>query len=222
MKLKEYFRQLKIDLEPMTFSEKVDHIWTYNKELIIIVAVFAFLVIGLLVAFLTKPDVMFCGFLVNTELSEEGTAYLTSDYLNVLGGTGKQEVQQISGVYNTTLSSAAEISKATRDQIVVYCTDASLDYVMGDKVVMEELMDPEICMDLRNFFSEAELAKWQDKLLITKLEDGSDIAYAVNISDTDFAKDCVTNRKELYICFIVNTKNVERCHDFWNYILNWK
>ncbi|MBE6959468.1 MAG: hypothetical protein E7448_01935 [Ruminococcaceae bacterium] len=222
MKLKEYFRQLKIDLEPMTFGEKVDHIWTYNKELIIIVAVLAFLVIGLLVAFLTKPDVMFCGFVVNTELSEDGTAYLTDDYLGVLGGTGKQEVQLISGIYNTTLNSAAETSKATRDQIVAYCSDASLDYIMGDKVAMEMMLDPDICIDLRTFFTEAELAQWQDKLLITTLQDGSEVAYAVNISDTDFAKDCVTNRKELYICFINNTKYLDRCHEFWNYILNWK
>lgn len=222
MKLKEYFRQLKIDLEPMTFREKVDHIWSYNKELFIIVAAFAIIIIGLLVTFLNKPDVMFCGFVVNTELSEEGTAYLTDDYCSVLGGTGKQEVQLLTGIFNTTLNSAGEASKATRDKIMAFISDGSLDYIMGDKVTMEELVGADICLDLRSFFSQKELAQWQSELLIGKTEDNEEIAYAVNISGTDFAKDCVSNNKELYICFIANTKQIDRCHDFWNYILNWK
>jgi hypothetical protein len=180
------------------------------------------LVIGLLVTFLQKPDVMFCGFVVNTELSDDGTAYLTDGYLQKLGGSGKQEVQMFSGMYNLTLASAGEASKATRDQVFAYCTDRSLDFMLGDKIAMETMLGPDICVDLRTFFDEETLEKWEDKLLIGKTQEGEEIAYAVDISGTEFAKDCVTNGKPLYLCFIVNSKYPERCHDFWDYILNWK
>ena len=221
MKLKEYFAQLKVDLEPMTFPEKIDHIWTYNKELILIVVGFSILIIGLLVAFLQKPDVVFCGFVINAELSEEGTNYLTTDYGKVIGVKGKEEAQLITGIYNLKVSSAAAYNDATMQQISAYCYDASLDYILGDQVVLEALTGADIYVNLQEFFSEDEYAQLQGKFLTTKLEDGTEIAYAVNISDTKFAKDCVTNNTELYLSFINNTKHMDRCHEFWNYILNW-
>ena len=222
MKLKEYFAQLKVDLEPMTFPEKIDHIWSYNKELILIVVGVSILVIGLLVTFLQKPDVVFCGFIVNTQLSEEGTSYLSTDYGNLIGVSGKQEVQLIPAIFNMELNSAAEHNQATTLQIAAYCQDASLDYLMLDKHAVEKLVNVETCYDLNTFFTEEELEQWQDKLLMAKLEDGTEIAYAVDISGTKFAKDCITNQSELYLCFINNTQHLDRCHEFWNYILNWK
>ena len=222
MKLKAYFKQLAIDLKPMTFTEKIEHIWTYNKELILITAGVLFLVIGLLVTFIQRPDVMFCGFIVNGELDDRGTSYLTTDYLEVLGGTGRQEVQLMSGVYSTTLASAAEASEATKLRILALCSDQSLDYIIADKDAMEAILGDGICMDLATFFTEEEYAQWQDKMLVGTGEDGSAISYAVKISDTKFAKDNVVSNKELYLCFIENTKNVDRCHEFWAYLLNWQ
>ena len=221
MNLKQYFAQLKVDLEPMTFPEKIDHIWTYNKELILIVVGFGILIIGLLVAFLQKPDVVFCGFVINGELSEAGTNYLTTDYGNRLGVFGKQEVQLISGIYNLELSSAAAYNDATMQQINAYCYDSSLDYILADKVALEAWVGADIYLDLREILGDEAYEQWKDKFLTCKLEDGTEIAYAVNISDTKFAKDCVTNKKEMYISFINNTQHLDRCKDFWNYILAW-
>ena len=222
MKLKEYFAQLKVDLEPMTFPEKIDHIWTYNKELILIVVGVSILVIGLLITFLQKPDVVFCGFIVNTQLNDEGTNYLSTDYGNLIGVSGKQEVQLIPALFNMELNSAAEHNQATTLQITAYCQDGSLDYLMMDKHAAEKLVNADICYDLKTFFTEEELAQWNDKLLMMKRDDGTEIAYAVDISDTKFAKDCITNQSELYLTFISNTQHLDRCHEFWNYILSWK
>lgn len=222
MKLKEYFAQLKVDLAPMTFTEKIDHIWTYNKELILIVLGFGIVVISLLVAFLTKPDVAFCGFLVNTELNDKGKTYITTDYGNVIGVTGKEEVQLLTGVYNPNYTTIAENNQATSAQLMAYCQEADLDYLLLDKVAFETLLSDDLCYDLRKFFSAEELAQWEGKLLTFTLEDGTEVAYGLDISDTKFAKDCVSNQKELYLCFISNTQRLDRCHQFLEYILNWK
>lgn len=227
MKLKEYFAQLKIDLKPMTFSQKVDHIWTYNKELILIVLGLSVLIIGLLVAFLQKPDVVFSGYLVNAELTNKGASYLTSDYGNVIGVSGKQEVQLQKGIYNPALTEAGEQSSVTRVQITALCSDQSLDYIIADKTTMELMLMDGFCTDLSTFFTAEEFALLQDKMLVGAQEDGTMICYAVNISDTKFYNDCVVDeavvgRPELYICFVSNTKNIDRCHEFWNYLNSWK
>ena len=222
MKLKEYFAQLKIDLKPMTFSEKVDHIWSYNKELILITAGVLFLVIGLLVAFITKPDVVFCGFLVNAEINDEGNAYLTSDYGEVVGVTGKQEVQLMTGFFNPNITSAGEANESTWTQISALCQERALDYVMADELTIKALTLTEMTMDLRNFFTEEEFAQLQDKILYVELEDGTKIPCAVKLNDTKFYKDCISYYRDLYICFVANTPNVERCHEFWDYLNNWK
>ena len=221
MKLKEYFAQLKIDLKPMTFTEKVDHIWTYNKELILIVAGTLFVVIGLLVAFIQKPEVVFCGYLVNADISEEGNAYLSKDYGQIVGVTGKQEVQLMMGYFNPSNSSNAEANESTWTQISAICQERELDYVMADEVTIQAMALSEMCMDLTQFFTEEEFAQLQDKILYVEMTDGSKIPCAVNITGTKFFKDCITYNKDLYICFISNTRSVERCHEFWEYLNNW-
>ena len=222
MKLKGYFKQLKIDLAPMTFSEKVDHIWTYNKELILIVAGTLFVVISLLVAFTQKPDVVFCGFLANADLTEEGTSYLTSGYGEVIGVTGKQEAQLLTGFFNPEMTSAGDENESTWVQISALCQERELDYVISDKALINSMNLSELCMDLREFFSDEEFARLQDKILYLERQDGTKIPCAVNISDTKFYKDCVDYPVDLYICFLVNTQRVDRCHEFWDYLNNWK
>lgn len=221
MKLKEYFAQLKIDLKPMTFAEKVDHIWSYNKELILITAGVLVLVIGLLVAFIQKPDPVFCGYLVNAEINDEGRSYLTSDYGQVVGVTGKQEVQLLSGNFLPNLSSAAETNEGTWAQMSALCQEKELDYVMADELTMQGLARSEMCMDLSTFFTEEEFAELQDKILYVELEDGTKIPGAVKINDTKFFKDCMSYYRDIYICFISNTQRIDRCHEFWDYLNNW-
>ena len=222
MKLKEYFAQLKVDLKPMTFREKVDHIWTYNKELILIAAGTLFVVISLLVAFIQKPDVVFCGFMVNAELNEEGTAYLTTDYGQLLGVTGKQEVQLMTGFFNPELTSAAQANESTWAQISALCQEQALDYVLADEMTLKSMALSDMCMDLRTFFTEEEFAELEDRILYEELEDGTKIPCAVKINDTKFYKDCVSYYRDLYICFVANTPNLERCHEFWEYLNNWE
>ena len=221
MKLKEYFAQLKIDLKPMTFTEKVDHIWSYNKELILITAGVLVLVIGLLVSFIQKPDPVFCGFLINAEVNDEGRAYLTSDYGEIVGVTGKQEVQLLTGFFNANATSAGEENESTWAQIAALCQEQELDYVMADEVTMQAMAFSEICMDLSTFFTEEEFAELQDKILYVELEDGTKIPCAVKINDTKFYKECISYHKDLYICFISNTQRIDRCHEFWDYLNNW-
>ena len=221
MKLKEYFAQLKIDLKPMTFTEKVDHIWSYNKELILITAGMLVLVIGLLVAFIQKPDVVFCGYLINAEVNDEGRAYLSSGYGNVIGVTGKQEAQLLTGFFNTNITSAGEANESTWAQMSALCQERELDYVMADEATIKALTLTEMTMDLSTFFTEEEFAALQDKILYVELEDGTKIPCAVKINDTKFYKDCISYYKDLYICFICNTRNVDRCHEFWEYLNNW-
>ncbi|MBE6975938.1 MAG: hypothetical protein E7439_01915 [Ruminococcaceae bacterium] len=222
MKLKDYFKQLKIDLAPMTFGQKVDHIWTYNKELILITIGVLVLVVALLTAFLSKPDVVFSGYILNINLSEEGTAYLSTGFRDVVDASGKKTVELNSGIYNPESANAGETSYTTVIQLSALCSDQSLDYMITDESALQAQSINGLCMDLQDFFSEEEFAQWKDRILYVKTEEGSSVPVGVNISETKFAEACVTSHKAVYLSFIVNTKNPDLCRQLWNHILSYQ
>ena len=93
----------------------------------------------------------------------------------------------------------------------------SIFLVINDEVdFSKKLNNPEVKMNAGEF------AQLQDKILYVELEDGTKVPCAVKLNDTKFYKDCVSYYRDLYICFIANTPNVERCHEFWDYLNNWK
>ena len=222
MKLKEYFKQLKVDLKPMTFTQKVDHIWTYNKELILITVGVLVLVISFLVTFLSKPEPIFSGYLLNVEISEDGKTYLSEGFQQHCGATGKNISELNSGMYNLDLSSAYEASYSTRMQVAALCSGQFLDYMIMDKKGMEAFIVDEVYMDLRDFFTEEEFAQWKDKITYLQPEGGTEYPAVIDISDLAFVKDCIDTDEPVYLVFIVNTTRPERCTEFWNYLLSWE
>lgn len=222
MKLKAYFKQLKIDMEPMTFAQKVDHIWTYNKELILVTAGVLVLLISFLVAFLSKPEPIFSGYLANVLINDKGTTYLTDGFQQHCGGVGKQISELNSGIINPDNADSAETSYSTQMQVLALCSGQYLDYMILNQKSMETFIPSEIYMDLRELFTEEELSGIQDKITWIQPEGGEKIPAVIDISDFQFVKDCVQVKGPIYLVFISNTTRPERCIEFWNYLQNWE
>lgn len=225
------FMRLKADLAPMSWSERIEHIWINYKETILI-AVMIFVVAGsMLTNYLTnRKEILMGGIVVNVPLSEEGLSYIESEFFDTLGADSRGE--EVS-VLSTTITGLGDEANSERNyyivtQTIAMMTNEEVDYLILDKTALEIYLAQDAFLDLRDVFDEEELAAFEDKLikLTTVNEAGEtiDTAFpvAIDISALPFIQGCADTEGSVYIGFVANAPNQERLYDFWTYLTVWQ
>lgn len=225
------FREFIATLRPMSWRDRLDHIWTYYKE-IILIALIAILLLVSIVSHALKPraEVRMYGYLANITLSEEGYSYLKEGYLSHLEGIqGEQTVQLNSTTfggegYLTDIEANYNAALAP----VLQVTAQEVDYMLLDEIALEFYMNKEIFWDLRQLLTAKELQDLKEKLTYYQPVDtdgnpvGESIPVAVDISDAAFAQGCGKNVKKIYFVAISNGPNKDDIRNFWEYLNAWK
>ena len=81
------WKKLIDDMRPMTLAQKADHLWTYYKEYLLVLALAViFLGAGFTMIKAQTQETLVSGMMVNISISQEGYDYLSVDYLEKLGG----------------------------------------------------------------------------------------------------------------------------------------
>ena len=223
--------KLKSTLTPMTWSQRVDHIWTYYKSTILIVVLFAFLIGYLLFGMLTKKDILLGGVHANVELSETGRSYITSGFFEDQQGNPNKEEVSILDVMLTEIADDEyfEMNYYYLQAVLSRVGAQHVDYILADKVAMEIFMTQDIYMDLREFFAAEELTQLEDRLIYflpVSENDESTVQekypIAVDVSDLPFFKSYSSAKGSVYFSVAVNTANHDGVKDLWTYLLtNW-
>lgn len=223
------WKRLLDELKPMTFTQKVDHIWTYYKEYLWIVAfVVILLCAGITMISAQSQETLVSGMMVNISITQEGYDYLSVDYLEKLGGEeGKQKAE-----LDYTNFSSLEDPTSTEDNynamliLLARVSGGMLDYMILDKFAMEYYIIQDVYLDLREFFTEEELAQLGDKVITARQEGETDAwVVAVDITDLPFVQDNVTLEDEddrIYFALSGNTQRMDMCRDAWEYINAWE
>ena len=221
-------KKLKVDLKPMSFREKVDHIWTYFKEVILVTVISLVVIIGLGFNIL-KPEkeLLMGGMCACTYLTEEGEAYLSETYFQQLqGNPKKQEVQ----LY---FRSFGDFTTSTQDyeafQAIMSMMNAQMvDYLLIDDDRLEPFIGYESLMDLSKVFTAEELEHFGNKIRYAQHADedgnptGEMIPVAVDITDLPFMQNCRMYEQYVFLAFAVNAPNEDSLRDFWQYLLAWE
>lgn len=219
--------KLRADLKPMTFRQKVDHLWTYYK-VFIFVLLFLCSPLFLLGTFLNRQsqEVLVSGMMVNLSVDPEVMTYLTTDYAKDLGATSEKQIaeldyanfgdlfdpQNAEGNYNQMIMLVSRVSAGT------------LDYMLLDQTAMEYYIVQEVYLDLREFFTpqELEALNAEGKVIYARQEGQEEKwAIAVDISDTAFVKDNVNSEGPVYFALSGNCQRPEICRNAWERIQNW-
>ncbi len=226
-KLRAHFKKLLQDLKPMTFSEKVDHIWTYYKEVMLVSAValaFVFGAISILITNLTE-DVVFHGLLCNVTTTAEGSTYLTDsfedklplkkgDYVTIGGAeyADSDDYNQVQNIYNQTMGVVAQVNAK------------ELDYMFMDESAFEFFVPEAFYMDLRELFTPEQLAAFDSSVFRYAHPDGTDEMFpiAIKVTDMPFVQDCLYQNEDIFLVFIANTRRIESCRLFWEHINAWE
>ncbi len=224
MKLKETLVQLKIDMEPMTLGQKADHIWSNFKEIILIAGIALAMVVGYLVTLLTAPQPIFAGYMLNVQLSDAGEQAVCQDFLNSIGGSGKQSVELLSGRFvENAKQDQVEYNIVVTTQLAAMMESQSLDFMLTDRYGASFFGKQGYYMDLTALFTAEELANLEGKLIYAQPEDAqAPYPVAVDISATAFAKKELMATGSKYLCIVANTARLDTCRTFYEFVLDYQ
>ena len=225
------FRELIATLRPMSWRDRIDHIWTYYKEFILIGAV-VIILLASIVGNALKPrlEVRMSGYLANITLSEDGSAYLKEDYLSHLGASADSQTVILNSTvfggegYLTSMEANYNAALAP----VLQVTAQEVDYMLLDEVALEFYMNKEFFWDLRQLLTEEELLDLKEDLTYYQPVDedekpvGESYPVAVDITGTAFAKGCAKDEQKVYFVVVSNGPNKDDIRNFWEYLNSWK
>lgn len=223
------WKKLVENLKPMTWSQRLDHLWTYYKEYLVVVALAAlFLGAGFTVIKAQTQETLVSGMMVNISISQEGFDYLSVDYLEKLGGEeGKHKAElDYTNFQSLEDPTSSEDNYTAMMILLARVSGGMLDYMILDKFAMEYYIMQDVYLDLREFFTPEELEELGDKVITARQEDETEAwVVAVDITDLPFVQDNVHLENEddrIYFALSGNSPRPEMCRDAWNYIHAWE
>lgn len=225
--LKAHFAKEKERMKPMSNKQRLEHLWTYYSEYLWIVAVVMILLGAMTTSLinLTK-DTLVTGMLVNFTIEQEGMNYLSEGYAEAVGAKKNWELVKVEYTTFDSLSdnSASEQNYYAAMTVVAEVSAEKLDYILLDKAGMEFYITQAVYLDLREFFTEEELAQMaaEDRLIYAQ-EEGSEDKWvvAVDISELAFVKDNVTSEGPIYFALAGSSQNRDHCRGIWEHIHAW-
>ena len=210
----ERFHQEWEAFKALSFKKKLEHIWLYYKWFIIsAVAVICVLVSIAQTVADNRRETLISGIFINNSTSAEGCTHLTGDFLDYLGGNDSQKVELITG--RTIHFDAEPLSQedAAAFMIVASMIAAeSLDYIITDEASVDDFVEQEVVMDLRELLPEEALAGW-DALE----QDGAVIA--LRLAGTAFAESYPLSAPDSCILVVANARNRENMIRFLEYLM---
>jgi len=228
-KLYKHLQTLKKNLEPMTWPQRIDHIWTYYKEMIIITVVTLIILIGVGSAMLTpKKELLMGGMFINTFFNSLTEAYKGDELLIQMNGNpDEQEVKLYAKTVTDPATSAQDGDVITSIYAMMYAKQ--IDYFFMNEVGLKYMISMQGLLDLREVFSAEEIEQFKDDLFYGQEQDddgnlvGDPIPVAIKVSNVPFVKECEKyNNRDVYFSFAVNAPNKDSLRDLWDYILAWK
>ena len=220
------WKKLCADMKPMTFEQKVDHLWTYYKEWLII----GFLLVVSVCAMVTSikntsKEVILNGMLVNISISQQGVDYLGVEYMEAVGGNpDKQKVElDYTNFENLADPTNAEDNYSKSMLLIARVTGGMMDYAILDKMGLEFYLTQDVFRDLREFFTAEEMAALEPYLIYAQVEGEPDRwPMAVDITHLPFVQDTMEQEEQVFFTLSGNVRSEEACRSIWEYINAWE
>ena len=212
--------QLKQVLSTMTTREKLDHIWTYYKLHICAILLAVILVISWGVSiYNNSKEVLISGNILNVFLSEEGQHYLTEDSFAAMGGSHDRQTVKINSQYISPEDPSSYLQSMS---LIAMIEAQDLDFLILDEALFQEYALSDFYMELQDFFTDAEMEQWADRIAYVDSEYlGKTYPAGICLNGTAFAQQCMAEGKTYYLVFVSNTPRLPACRAFWEHILNF-
>lgn len=216
---KKYFASMK----GMTFREKLQHTWFGYKLELGTIAVGVFILVTVISSVINaNTKLLLAGDVMNVEMTDQGMSYISNEYFEKLGVPSfLNKVQVVKSYYSS--DGDYEYNYTVSSQTVALAAAEMLDFQIINLKAMEMFFSEGIYMDLREFLTEEELARWEGKIIyLENPETLERVPVALDISETGFIRDTVVGDESTFFAVISTTPRLKETREFFDYLLSWE
>ena len=215
-------KRLKETTEGMTFVQKLQYfLYAYKMEILLpLIVIIAISLI--VVAFFrgNKPTALSYAVVNCEDLEALDTSVIEADYWNYYGFDDNYQFQKVLDLkYDPSISTNDASKDAESGNYIAFptlCDENYYDIIITNKRGLEYLSEA-LPSDLYDIFT----ADYNDQITTSPAYTGKSAPYAINISDTDFAKKLNPGYDDVYICFPgVSEDNQKRVKQICNFIFD--
>lgn len=225
-------------LKGKSFQEKWAYFWEYYKIHTIVIVCVAVAAISMIHTIVTQKDSALSVALVNTFLKDEVDAQeLAADFSSYAQvDTEEYEVVIDPDMY-VDYEGQDQYSYANMQKLTAMAAAQSLDVVLTNDEYIDHNIGTGLFIDLHEFFTEEELAKYEDRLLY-KVIPLDDVAYDIEADGTDTvnadavdgvavpigidvrdSKYLYSDQMPAWFCITATSQNVDTAKLFLEYLL---
>lgn len=216
---KEYVEEEKQKLGEMSKEEKIDYFKEYYLKTVIFAVVVLILLMWLLIDIVLgfRGNIV-TGGVVNTKLSQEGSTFLSDDYLTYMGAS-----KLTKKVY---LAPDIFIDDDDPQSYTVFQAELATNtynYLISDEKGLAFAAQIEVAADLDEVLEDNLFKSLSDKIVYRKSGDnGTEIAAAIDITDTAFTKNYVNSGGKVYFVITGDPDEYGKALKMLEYILEMK
>lgn len=224
------FKKLRHDLKGMTFKEKIDHLWTYYRWVIIVIFMGCLLISLLTTTYINShTHTLLAGLYINVDPDDTARQYLETDFQAKYTTGAKWEDNLLKEILLEDKTKTQDLEGYTYTITNVHALFASqsLDYMLTDKTGLENVWPTsqadEAFVDLREFFTEAEMKELTDAgkvLYMGGLEEG--VPLAVEVSHLPLIQEHFGTDELVFFTIITNSPRKDMVRTFWDYLNAWE
>lgn len=218
-------QKLKEDLAPMSWADRLDHLWTYYKwVLAVVIGIICLISIVTSSVRNLRRDPLYSGYYANLALLDAGETYLTEDLFEAFGGGSQEnEVMLQSGIFSDPTSSGnTDVDMSYAYLLTALIASGDLDYILVDEFGLRYLINQGAFGDLEEVLTEDHKAIFGDSRVLAQDEEGNTSWVAINVTNLPFAEDCILSTGEVFLAFPGNAPHMERCCEFLDYLMAWE
>ena len=211
------YRKLGETLKNMTWKQRWDHlIYYYGVTALVVVAVLIMGVSLIIDAVSEKPQYLFEGMTVNVRWTDEVETAMTTDLFDLLGGTDPKKQYVVANHFLLEQYSASMI-----ENMYTRVYTGEIDYIIVDKFAMDAMAPWGFFTNLNLILSQETLKQWEAHFVYAQDEETEEIyPIAIDLSKTEFAKQCQYVGDYLYIGFTGNTGRPMGPEQFLEYLMS--
>jgi len=212
-----------ITFKDLTFSEKIGHIWTYYKLIIIGVILGVAFVVSLTVSIMRNnyENVCFVAVLDGKITGyDDDTDILSKGFTQYLGIDGKKQRIDLSYTFSLVEKDMDEEAAVSANKIYTYASTSSLDGYLSEREYIDYFCtDREVFFcDLRDLFSEKELEFLKDYIVYFTDSKGNSTPIAVAIGEAPVIKNSDFTLKDPCYGVVTTSKYPENSANFIRYV----
>ena len=212
-------REQQKKLKGKSFREKWDYFWEYYRIHTIVIICSVAALISIVHSIASQKDPALDDALVNTYLNQDlDPEAVCADF--------EQYAQVDTDEYQVTITTNMDINYEETDQysytnlqkLTAMAAARTLDVVISNDAYIDHNMESGIFYDLREYFTEEELARYEDRLLYRDLSDDEEgeIPIAIDVRDSKYM---ITDQIPAWYCITSTAQNIENAKLFLEYLL---